>query len=344
MNKNNIIRTCSRCGFILGTKPGLIEKMGVCQACINNEKKKTINFTKRQSWLTNYIKKNKGTGEYDCIIAVSGGKDSHTIVYRLIKNHGIKNPLLVTVMDEFTKTQAGTHNLKNIAERFNLDHIYFRSKPITFRKETLKDFRKELHPLKWIENRIYKIPIDIARKFGIKLVFFGENSGFEYGLNKNLNIFHPVSDDKVKVIFMGAIYPYSIKDSLKVARSVGFKDLDDFNEWHRQGNVENYTQIDSIAYLIQLWTKYAKFGFQRVSDVACRFVREGKITRKQALMLIEEKDYICDPAAKKDFCNTIGITERYFDQVVDKHANTDYVRKDINGNWRRIDSASLLKK
>lgn len=333
-----MIRTCSKCGFILGTRPGLKEKNGVCQSCINNKKKASIDFNERQKWLTDYIKKNKGPGEYDCLIAVSGGKDSHTIVERLIKNHGVKNPLLVTVFDEFTKTKAGAHNLKNIAERYNLDHIYFRSKPQTFRKETLKDFKNELHPLKWIEERIYGIPVDIAKKYGIKLVFFGENSAFEYGSSENLDVFHPASNDEVNIIYMGAIYPYSITDSLVVARSVGFKDLDDFNEWNRQGSIENYTQIDSVAYLIQLWTKYVKFGFQRVSDVACRFVREGKLTKRQALQLIEEKDYVCDPMAKRDFCNTIGITEKYFDEIVDMHANKKIVKKDVNGNWRRKDS------
>lgn len=341
MNKSGFIRNCLVCGFILGTKPGLLEKNGVCQACINNEKKKKINFKSRQKWLTNFIRKNKGKSFYDSLIAVSGGKDSHAIVYRLIKNHQIKNPLLVTVFDEFTKTNAGNHNLKNIAEQFNLDHIYFRCKPKTFKKETFKDFKNTLHPLRWIEERIYNVPIEIADKYGIRLVFFGENSAFEYGLSKNLDIFHSATNDKVKVIFMGAIYPYSISDSLKIARKIGFKDLDDFNEWNRQGSIENCTQIDSVAYLIQLWTKFVKFGFQRVSDVACRFVREGKLTREQAMLLIEEKDYVCDPMAKKDFCKTVGITEEYFDSVVDKFANKKLVKKDINGNWRRIDSVCL---
>jgi len=149
-------------------------------------------------------------------------------------------------------------------------------------------------------------------------VFYGENSAFEYGTSEELDIFHPVTTDDLKVIFMGAIYPYSITDSLKTAREIGFKDLDDFNEWKRQGSIEQYTQIDSVAYIIQLWTKYPKFGFQRVTDIATRFVREGKLTRDEAIKLIEEKDHICDPMAKKDFCDTIGITEAYFDEIVEK--------------------------
>ncbi len=335
---SNSIRTCKKCGFILGTRPGLKDVDGVCLACINSDKKSKINFKERQEWLTTYLKENMTSPVYDCLIAVSGGKDSHMIVRRLIENHGVKNPLLVTVTDEFTKTQAGMHNFKNIAERFNLDHITFRCQPQTFREETLKDFENALHPLKWIEEKIYKIPVDIAKKFGIKIVFFGENSAFDYGSSEDLEIFHPASDEVTRVIFMGAIYPYSIMDSYRVAKEVGFKDLDDFNEWNRQGNIDNFTQIDSIAYIMQLWTKYVKFGFQRVSDIACRFVREGVLTKEQAEQLILEKDYVCDPMAKRDFCRTIGITEEHFDEVVNKFANQKLVIKDLNGNWRRLDN------
>lgn len=325
---------CKKCGFILGTRPGLKEQDGVCLACINSENKSKIDFKSRQKWLTSYIKKNKTHSEYDCLIAVSGGKDSHMIVNRLIEKHGVKNPLLVSVTDEFTHTKAGQYNINNLVMRYDLDHITFRCKPITFRKETLKDFRNELHPLKWIEEKIYKIPVEIAKNYGIKLVFYGENSAFEYGTSDKLDIFHPDSTEDCQIIFMGAIYPYSIKDSLEVARKIGFKNLDDFNEWSRQGSIEQDTQIDSIAYIIQLWTKYVKYGFQRVSDVACRMVREGTLNKVQAAYLIEEKDYACDPMAKRDFCNTIGITEKEFDKVVDKHANRNLVEKDVNGNWR----------
>jgi coenzyme F420-reducing hydrogenase alpha subunit len=82
-----------------------------------------------------------------------------------------------------------------------------------------------------------------------------------------------------------------------------------------------------VAYIIQLWTKYPKYAFQRVSDVACRFVREGSYTKDQAEKAIREKDYICDPAAKADFCRTIGIEEKYFDEIVDSHANKNLVEK-----------------
>lgn len=330
-----MIERCNKCGFILHTKPELKEIGGTCLACINQDNKKFIDFKERQIWLTRYIKRNRTNSKYDCVVAVSGGKDSHAIVKRLIENHDAINPLLVSVTDEFTHTKAGIHNINNLVNKYDLDLITFRCQPQQFKVNTYYDFVNELHPLKWIEEKIYKIPIEIAKQFGIKLVFFGENSSYEYGLGDELNIFHPSSDSETHIIFMGAIYPYSISDSLGEARSIGFKDLDDFNEWPRKGSIEQYTQIDSIAYIIQLWTKFPKFGFQRVSDIACRFVREGQFKREQAIKLIEEKDHVCDPMAKEDFCKTINITESFFNETVDKHMNKNLIYKD-GEIWRLI--------
>jgi hypothetical protein len=329
-----MIRTCNKCGFILETRPNGKEFGGVCQACINAEK--VLDWGKRQNDLKDICDNLKTGGDYDCVVAVSGGKDSTVIVSTLVKEYKLK-PLLVTVTDEFSHTKAGVHNIKNIAKRFNLDHIIWRCEPETFKQETLKDFTNELHPLKWIEEKIYSVPKMIAKRFGLKAVFFGENSAFQYGTADTLDYLHPASDDDVSIYFFFAFYPYSESGNRAEAKKHGFKDLDDFNEWPRQGNIENYTQQDSVAYIIQLWTKFPKFGFQRVSDMACRFVRAGELTKEQAELLIKERDWVCDPLAKRNFCEAIGITEKHFDAVVDIHANKKLLVKDVNGNWRRKD-------
>lgn len=332
------VRKCKRCGFILDTRPGLREIDGVCMPCINHERKKNIDFEARQKWLTEYIKENVNPNvKWDCVVGVSGGKDSTAIVKRLVENHGIKHPLLVNVTDEFTHSQAGAYNLKNLAEVYNCDTLVFRCEPKTFINETKKDFLETLHPLKWIEEQLYYYPLMVAKSFGIKLVFMGENSDFEYGGSEDLYIFHRNSDEETKMIFLGAIYPYSNYDSLEQAQQIGWKTLGDFHEWPRQGSIDDFCQIDSVGYMVHHWCKFMKWGFQRVSDMACRFVREGHLTKEQAEELIKEKDYMLDPAAKDDFCRTIGITEEEFQQTIDRFANRELLVKDHNGNWRRKD-------
>lgn len=331
------IAKCKSCGFILNTSPNIREIEGVCTACINKDKKIDIDFAERQSWLTNYILQNKTNATYDCLVAVSGGKDSTVIVRKLFEDHGVKKALLVNVTDNFTHTKAGQQNLSNILDKFNCDLITYEINPDELAQHMREDLEESLNPIKWLEEQIYAIPLELAKNFNIKLVFYGENPNFEYGSSKELDIFHTATTDEIKVIYMGAIYPYSAPEWFALAQQVGFLDLDYYNEWQRQGHIENYSQIDSIGYSMGIWTKFVKFGFQRVSDIACRLVRDGALGFDQAQQLIKEQDYICDPSSKRDFCRSINITEDYFDSMVDKHANQDLVVKDINGCWRRKD-------
>ncbi len=334
------IRTCRECGFILGTRPNSKDEGGVCLACLNKDRKNHIDWKQRQDWLTHYLKENRNPqAPYDVVVGVSGGKDSTTIVKRLIEKHNVPHDrlLLVHVCDEFSVSNAGRYNLDNMVKTFDLDLINFRCAPQTFISETKKGFFEKLHPLEWTEKQLYAKPLEIAKAYQVPTVFMGENSAFEYGESKDCEIFHSSSTDDTKVIFFGSIWPYSTQDSLNEAKKIGFKTLNDFDDWQRIGCGDSFSQIDSYGYIIQLWTKFIKYGFQRVSDMACRFVREGTLTKEQAQQMIKDSDWICDPLAKKDFCRTIGITEKEFDDTVDKFANKDLLVKDVNGNWRRKD-------
>ena len=298
------IRLCKECGFILGTRPNLQEKDGVCLACLNKNRKNHINWKERQDWLTDYLKKHTNNGgKYDVAVGVSGGKDSTSIVSRLINEHQVppERMLLIHMCDEFTPSQAGIYNRNNLAKTFNVDLIDFRISPKQFIEHTRQNFFEELQPLKWVEEQLYRIPIETAKSFNIPTLFMGENSAFEYGEDEECAIFHPASSDQLKIIFMGSIWPYSNSDSLSVAKEIGYKTLNDFDDWQRQGSADSYTQMDSIGYMMHHWTKFIKFGFQRVSDLACRFVREGILTKGQAMQLIRDEDWRCDPLAKKTF-------------------------------------------
>ena len=327
------MKRCAQCAFPLGVRPGHIDGDTVCGACTNQARAESFDWAGRRQKLEDICNDLRDTKPYSCVVAVSGGKDSTVIVARLVEKYHLK-PLLVTVTDEFTHTKAGTHNAENIAHRFNLDHVVWRCEPETFRTETKKDFENDLHPLKWIEEKIYSVPIMMAKALKIPAVFFGENSAFQYGTSATLDYEHPLSTDDVRVYYYFAFEKYSELGNREEAKKYGFIDLDDTGEWFRQGHIENYTQQDSVAYVVQLWTKFVKYGFQRVSDIASRYARAGHITRDQALSYIHERDWQCDPRAKRDFCDTIGITEEHFDRVVDDHANLDIVQKDVNGQWK----------
>ena len=119
------MKYCTKC-VMPDTRPGIsFNADGVCSACQAYENRKNIDFSRRYEeleQLCNKYRNMNGPNGYDCMIAVSGGKDSHSQVY-LIKELLGMNPLLVTVEDNFPMTNAGMHNLKNISEAFGCDLI-----------------------------------------------------------------------------------------------------------------------------------------------------------------------------------------------------------------------------
>ena len=90
------MKYCTNC-LLPDTKPDLqFDENGICDACRAAEEKEKIDWNKRKSELKEILNKykSKGNGNYDCIIPVSGGKDSHYQTH-VIKNEFGLNPLVV---------------------------------------------------------------------------------------------------------------------------------------------------------------------------------------------------------------------------------------------------------
>ena len=344
---------CMKCGFP-DTRPGSVFIEGICGACRNYAKRKYIDWQARDQELAALCEKYRGKGRYDLLIPVSGGKDSHFLVHTLVKEYGMR-PLLCTVTDSFTHTKAGTFNLRNLITQFNLNHWQYTISHDLFKRATKAAFEETGEALKFVEYAIYTVPTMLAQALGIGLVFFGENSGYEYGSREENSpdanpdvqaMVQKASDEQdmwirngitqqeiasilpssgwdktVNVQYMSYYKPWSSVTNLEVARKYGFKDLT--GEWDRKGTIENFEQIDSVAYMVHLWLKYPKFGFQRVSDIACRRVREGLMSKADAAREIYDKDCQLDPWAKQDFMDLCGYTEQQFYDIVQKHWNPE---------------------
>ncbi len=111
------MRYCTKC-VMPDTRPGItFDENGVCSGCRSHEAKSNVNWDERYKELEALCDKYRGMNGsgYDCMIAVSGGKDSHFQV-NLMKNVMKMNPILVSVEDNFPMTDAGIHNIHNIWE------------------------------------------------------------------------------------------------------------------------------------------------------------------------------------------------------------------------------------
>jgi len=363
------MRYCKRC-VLPDTRPGIkFDENGICYACLAAEKKKAIDWDKRMEELKVLCDKHRGcNGDYyDCIIAVSGGKDSHFQVY-IMKEVMKMNPLLVSV-DNFSWTNAGRHNFFNIRDAFDCDCISLNLSPNTARKLFRKAFDKFGSPTWFWDRAVYVYPIRMAINMKIPFIIYGENINYEYGgaqtketpsaldqINnnvaktfdwnewigdgdvtmKNLNFCIYPSQEEIKNACLEPVYlsyfmPWDGYKNMEIAKKWGFKTLE--GEWCREGFIEDFDQIDAIGYLVHAWMKYPKFGHARATDVACYWIRTGRISREEGVKLVQQHDHKLDSKMVKDFIDFTGYSDQEFWKIVDKHYNRNIFEK-IDGQWK----------
>ena len=353
------------------TRPYMkFDENGICYPCRAAEHVKKTDWKKRWEELEKLADKYRGmNGDYyDCINAVSGGKDSYYQTYVMKEKLGL-NPLLVSV-DNQSWTQTGRHNWDNMRTTFGVDAHVMSPSPQVCKNLFRKALEKLGSPTWYFDRAAYAYPLQIACKLNLPLVIYGEDTNFLYGgplteetpsAMKQLNndVTKPVPwdmwlDDKVtmkdvnpgmyptqkemekvklNVTFLSYYVPWSGYKNMQFARTRGFKTLDDTGEWIREGYLEQYDQIDTVGYLTHTWFKFPKYGHQRVTEVASLYIRDGMMTRKEAVEKVIAEDWKLDRIMLKDFLSFIDYKEEDFWKVVDKFANKDIVEK-RDGNWR----------
>ena len=362
------MKFCRKC-IMPDTRPGIsFDETGVCIACQNHERKGSVDWDKRYKELEALCDKyrRKNPEDYDCIIAVSGGKDSHYQVY-VMKELMNMNPLLITVEDFFTPTEAGMHNQKNINEAFGCNLLAFKPNRRAGKIISRYMFEKYGRPLWYIDRLLYTVPLYYAAKLNIPLLVYGENVSYEYGgvddeetYSARNQVFNGVAPDvnldelveagvkreelayleapsvelldSLEPIYMSYFIEWDNIKNYEYAKRYGFKDLQ--HEWDRTNHIENFNQIDSYGYLLNAWMKYPKFGHAYATDYAARWVRYGLLTREEAVKLAEEKDHALDPKIKEDFCSFVGMSSIEFYNALERLYNKELFEENKHGQWR----------
>lgn len=361
------MRYCKKC-VMPDTRPGIkFNEEGVCSACQSYEKRKQINWEKRQEEFEEICEKYRGMNSngYDCAIAVSGGKDSHYQVY-LMKEVMRMNPILFSVEDNFKMTEAGKHNLQNISEEFGCNIISLKPDRKAQKKIMRYTFETYGKPTWYIDRLIYTFPLTMALRFNTPLLVYGENISYEYGgsddeetysaigqLNngvasdideeelyrigidqKALSMLRAPGEEEMKKldpIYISYFKPWNSVRNYEFAKSRGFHDLQ--HEWDRSHHIENFDQVDSPAYLVHPWMKYPKFGHASATDYASRYVRYGIMTREEAVEAVRLHDGNLDSKCIRDFTEFLGYSESEFWTIIDKFYNRDLFEKDKFGKW-----------
>ena len=361
---------CKKC-VIPSTKPDLyLDTEGVCNACRSYEKRQEIDWSVRRNELLSILDRyriNDGTN-WDCIVPVSGGKDSTYQVVELLNLD--MNPLCVTATT-CDLTEIGRKNIENI-KNLGVDYIEMSPNPIV-RAKLNRIGLTQVGDISWSEHvGIFTIPVRAAVQYNVPLIIWGENSQNEYGgpasaaesntLNrrwleefggllglrvsdligtegitrKNLiPYFYPEDEELYRVgvtgLFLGHYVPWDGLSNVLVSQAFGFETPSS----PTLGSMVNYENLDNYQVAIHEYFKFLKFGFGRATDHACLHIRRGRLTREMGLSIVKRLDgkFPVEYLGKKlkDTLKPLDMNIEEFTKICDKFTNKKIFKRDSSG-------------
>lgn len=376
------IRYCRRC-VMPETKPDLhIDGEGVCNACRSYEQRHVVDWDARRAELTTLLERYRprNGSNYDCIIPVSGGKDSTFQVVRMLELGA--NPLCVTATTCFL-SDIGRKNLENI-RKLGVDHIEVTVNP-QIRRRINRLALTEVGDISWPEHvLIFTVPVRMAVQMGVPLIIWGENSQNEYGgpaaaaenntlTRRWLEEFggllglrvsdligqagiserhllpyrYPSDEDLARVgvtgLFLGHYLPWDGYQNALVAQAHGL------TTYHKavEGSCVNYENLDNLFHGIHDYFKWLKYAFGRATDLACLHLRRGRLTRQDALTIVKQHDgkypweYLGTSLAT--MLDEIDLTLDEFDRVCDRFTTKRLFRCDSDGHLIRDRQGNLTR-
>lgn len=357
------------------TKPDLpFDEEGICGACRNYENRARVDWAERRRELEQLLSGYRRQDHWDCIVPVSGGKDSTYQVIQLLKLG--MNPLCVTATT-CELSDIGRRNIDSL-RRLGVDHVAFSPNP-RVRARLNRLGLVEVGNISWPEHvGIFTIPVRAACEYGVPLIVWGENSQNEYGgpataaENRILNRawleefggllglrvsdlistygfteaeilpYRYPSDDMLRSvgvtgIFLGYFLPWDGQANAVVSQANGFETAPRTVE----GSLVDYENLDNHQTGIHDYFKFLKFGFGRATDIACLYVRRGRLTRADAIDLVRELDgrfpwtYLGKPieqtlaAIGLDVDTFIEVCDRFTNRRIFRYADGAFIKDDL---------------
>jgi N-acetyl sugar amidotransferase len=376
------MRYCVQCLYP-ETKPDLwFDERGVCNACLNYQFRAEVDWDARKREFLQIVEqyRSKDGSNYDCLVPVSGGKDSTYQLLRLLEVG--MNPLCVTATTD-DLSDIGRRNIENI-KKLGVDYIEVTTNPVA--RRSINRFTLEtVGDISWPEHvTIFTVPVRVAVQHQIKLIVWGENPQHEYGgpaasTQKNvldrrwleefggllglrvsdladqigikkrdlIQYTYPSDEDLSRVgvtgIFLGYYFPWDGYRNALFAQGYGFETFPTMVE----GALANYENLDNHQMGLHDYFKFLKYGFGRATDIACNHIRRGRLTRGDGLALVKRHDgkfpwtYLGKPIA--DILAPLDMTVDEFVAICDRWTNRKLFKCDNRGELIKDRFGNLQK-
>jgi N-acetyl sugar amidotransferase len=333
------------------TQEGItFDRFGICRACQSSEQKIHINWKEREKALRKILEKARaGAGSnYDCIIPISGGKDSTFQLHVLCKVYNMK-PLAVTFSHNWF-SRTGWYNLQNALETFNVDHMMFTPNRDLVNRLARKSIEAIGDTCWHCHAGVGAFPLQVAANFKIPLLIWGESIAESSG---RASYFDPVHKfdreyftkvsakllpEQMECDYLTAkdLHPFRLPSAEECEEAGVFgihlgdyifwdderqtefvRDVYGWRETEMEGTYKGYKSAECIMAGMHDFTCYLKRGYGRGTFHASVDVRNGLLTRREGFMLANAHDPE-RPDALDYYLEITGLSEEEFYRIMEE--------------------------
>jgi N-acetyl sugar amidotransferase len=338
------VQYCIRC-CMPETQEGIqFDELGICQACQSSEQKIHIDWVEREKQLRKILDEAKARAgnNYDCILPISGGKDSTFQMHVLVNVYKMK-PLAVTFSHNWF-SEIGWYNLQNALEKFNVDHMMY-----TPNRDLVNRIAKRslgaIGDTCWhCHAGVGAFPLHVAAKFNIPLLVWGESiaessgrASYKQPVHKFDREYFTKVSAKLKPSEMVCdylserdLFPFEVPSVEEIDKTGVFgihlgdyifwdderqtefvRDVYGWKETEIEGAYKGYKSAECAMAGMHDFTCYLKRGYGRATSQACLDVRNGLLTREEGFQIAKEIDTE-RPDALDYYLNVTGMKEKDF--------------------------------
>ena len=339
------LKYCLRCCTPETRADIVFDEMGICNMCVSAEHKMRINWKKREEELVKILEdaKRKSPNTYDCIVPISGGKDSTYQLHVLTKVYKMK--VLAVTFSHNWFSEVGKQNLQNSLGKFNVDHIMFTPNRSLVNKLAKCSLYKIGDSCWTCHAGVGSFPLSVAVKFRIPLMIWGESVA-EYGristysdpvVQYDRDYFTKISakiyaeemaNEEIPLKDL-VMFQLPSHEEIDEAGVVGIH-LGDFIFWDnerqtefvkkeygwKEDNIEGaykkYKSVECRMVGVHDYACFVKRGFGRATEQASQDVRAGLMTRAEGFEIAKEVDKAPPQKALSYYLNITGLSEEEF--------------------------------
>jgi len=319
-----------------------VDEHGRCRYCREAKKSNgshTATHAKRaQDGLRAIAERLKGKGKYDCLVPFSGGKESSYILWMLVSQYGLR-PLAFNMSNGFQHPDA-VRNIETIVDRLGVDLVVCRPSQVMVRKLMRAFLLKAGEFCTPCNMLISATGFRLARQHGIRVIMSGNAARTNPGLD---GVSSATYYDRVYYLNVaGEILSRADRDyylnpgyvRTAVRRMVGadahvMNVLDyvqpSLEEMHRTLESIGWTRPagaiqhgDCILDPVKEYLYYRKWHCTEVTALYSVLVRNGEITREEALQRAMGEEHSKPPAVLPHFMSSLDITESDLDDAMQK--------------------------